>query len=165
MKYRLSYYKCCWLRSTKLYRVEALKDFHDVKRGDVGGYIEKEENLSQEGNCWVYDNSCVFGDAHICDAGSTHHYAKAYDNAKISDFAALYDCSQASGRTKISGNVELHDNVQASGHTYISGYTKLYRYVHICNETTISGNTEISGHMSFCGCTELNNARIYGDFR
>ncbi|MDE5977041.1 MAG: hypothetical protein K2G70_01045 [Turicibacter sp.] len=34
-----------------LYRIRALRDFGDVKQGDVGGYIEKEENLSHEGYC------------------------------------------------------------------------------------------------------------------
>ena len=34
-----------------LYRIEALKDFANVKKGDKGGYVEKEDNLSQEGDC------------------------------------------------------------------------------------------------------------------
>ena len=40
-----------------LYRIEALKSFNDgwVKKGEKGGYIEKEDNLSQDGDCWVYD--------------------------------------------------------------------------------------------------------------
>ena len=54
-----------------LYRIEALKDFNDVKKGDKGGFIENEENLSQSDNCWVcgdamvYDNARVFGNAVI----------------------------------------------------------------------------------------------------
>ena len=52
----------------KLYRIRALKDFSDVKKGDLGGYIEKEENLSHDGNCWVYDNSKVFDNARVCDS-------------------------------------------------------------------------------------------------
>ena len=28
-----------------LYRIRALRDFGYVKKGDIGGYIEKEENL------------------------------------------------------------------------------------------------------------------------
>ncbi len=35
---------------TNLYRIKALKDFDDVKVGDLGGYIEKESNLSHDGN-------------------------------------------------------------------------------------------------------------------
>ena len=36
-----------------LYRIEALRDFANVKKGAKGGFIEKERNLSQYGNCWV----------------------------------------------------------------------------------------------------------------
>ena len=48
-----------------LYRIEALRDFNDVKKGDKGGFVEKEENLSQYGDSWVYDNAMVFGNAEI----------------------------------------------------------------------------------------------------
>ena len=50
-----------------LYRIKALIDFEDVKAGDLGGYVEKEENLSQSGNAWVYGNACVSGDACVSD--------------------------------------------------------------------------------------------------
>ena len=33
------------------YRVKALRDFNDVKKGDIGGYVEGEKNLSQYGDC------------------------------------------------------------------------------------------------------------------
>ena len=45
----------------ELHRVRALCDFKDVKAGDLGGWIEKEENLSHEGSCWVYDSAQVYG--------------------------------------------------------------------------------------------------------
>ena len=34
----------------KLCRIKALKDFEDVKKGDKGGFIEDEHNLSHDGN-------------------------------------------------------------------------------------------------------------------
>ena len=49
----------------KLCRIEALKDFRDVKKGDKGGFIEDEHNLSHEGNSWVYGGARVYGDAKI----------------------------------------------------------------------------------------------------
>ena len=49
-----------------LYRIKAIKDFDNVKAGDLGGFIEKEENLSGYGNAWVYDNAKVFGNAEVC---------------------------------------------------------------------------------------------------
>ena len=43
-----------------LYRIRALRDFGAVHAGDVGGYIECERNLSQDGN------ARVCGDARVC---------------------------------------------------------------------------------------------------
>lgn len=51
-----------------LYRIRALKDFGDVKKSDIGGYVEKEENLSQEGTAWVCDSARVYGSAMVCDS-------------------------------------------------------------------------------------------------
>ena len=62
-----------------LYRIEALKDFSDVKKGEKGGYVEKEENLSQYGDCWAYDNAKVRGDAVV------HGDAEVFGNAKVRD--------------------------------------------------------------------------------
>ena len=49
----------------KLFRIRALISFDNVKAGDVGGYIEKEENLSESGNAWVYGNARVYGNAEV----------------------------------------------------------------------------------------------------
>ena len=48
-----------------LYRIKATTDFGDVKKGELGGYIEKEENLSHFGNAWVSDNARVSHNAWV----------------------------------------------------------------------------------------------------
>ena len=61
----------------KLYRIQALKDFDDVKAGDTGGYIENESNLSQSGNAQVYGNARVCGNAQVYGNAwvyDTRHY-------------------------------------------------------------------------------------------
>ena len=47
----------------KLFQIKALISFGDVEAGELGGYIEKEENLSQAGDAWVADNAWVAGNA------------------------------------------------------------------------------------------------------
>ena len=37
-----------------LHRIKAVRSFGNVQEGKLGGWVESEENLSQEGNCWVY---------------------------------------------------------------------------------------------------------------
>lgn len=49
----------------KLFRIKALISFGNVEEGGLGGYIEKEANLSFSGNAWVYGNARVSGDAEV----------------------------------------------------------------------------------------------------
>lgn len=37
----------------KLFRIKALVAFGNVEKGELGGFIEKEDNLSHSGNAWV----------------------------------------------------------------------------------------------------------------
>jgi hypothetical protein len=53
--------------NVELRKIRALRDFGDVKAGDLGGWIEKEANLSHEEECWVSCNAWVYGDSKIND--------------------------------------------------------------------------------------------------
>ncbi len=67
----------------KLYRIQALKDFKGVRSGNIGGYIEKESNLSQPGNAWVSGNAWVHGTRHYLNLGpigSRDGYTTIYRN-------------------------------------------------------------------------------------
>ena len=64
-----------------LYRIKSLIDFEDVKAGDLGGYVEKEENLSQYGDAWAFDDAQVSGNALVCDNAQVRDYAWAFDDA------------------------------------------------------------------------------------
>ena len=44
-----------------LHRIQAVRDFDAVQKGDLGGWVESEENLSHDGNCWVFGDGRVFG--------------------------------------------------------------------------------------------------------
>ena len=44
-------------------RIRALKEFSCVAAGDIGGWIEKEGNLSVSGNAWVSGDARVSGNA------------------------------------------------------------------------------------------------------
>ena len=58
-----------------LHRIKALKDFGSIKAGELGGWVEQEENLSQYGNAWVYGNARVYGNAWV------YGNARVYGNA------------------------------------------------------------------------------------
>ena len=50
-------YKLIKDNKSDLFRIKALKDIpaHNVKKGDIGGLIEKEANLSHDGSAWISD--------------------------------------------------------------------------------------------------------------
>ena len=78
-----------FFRTATLHRIRAVAEFGLVKIGDLGGWIEKEENLSHEGNAWVCDNAKVwgnakvFGDAKVCGNAEVWGNANVCDNAKV----------------------------------------------------------------------------------
>ena len=75
----------------KLYRIQALKDFNGVKSGDIGGYIEKESNLSQSGDAWVYGNAWVYGDARVFGNAWVCGDARVCGNAWVCGDARVCD--------------------------------------------------------------------------
>ena len=76
-----------------LYQIRALKDFSNVSKGDLGGFIEQENNLSVDGNAWVSDNAEVYGDARV------------FGNARVSGNAWVSGNLEVSGNARVSGNV------------------------------------------------------------
>ena len=77
----------------KLFRIKALVSFGDVKEGELGGLVEKEENLDQSGDAWVYGNARVSGDARV------------YGDAWVSGDARVQNCRDYSATSCFgSGN-------------------------------------------------------------
>ena len=49
----------------KLFQIQAVTAFGSVSKGELGGYIQSEQCLSQSGDAWVYGNALVSGDARV----------------------------------------------------------------------------------------------------
>ena len=81
-KYELTDETLEWNGRT-LYRIRALADFEDVKAGDLGGWIEKEENLSYDDNARVYGDALVYDDARVCGNAWVCGNARVCGNAEI----------------------------------------------------------------------------------
>ena len=109
-----------------LHRIKALKDFNDVKKGDIGGYIEKEDNLSQYGNCWVYDNACVYDNAKVFGCAFVRSNAKVFGCARICECAKVYDYAEVYEYAKVYGRAMVYGNAEVFGNAYVYGNAKVY---------------------------------------
>lgn len=127
---------------TILYRIKSLIDFGDVKAGDLGGYVEKEENLSQYGNAWVYDDAWVHGNAWV--SGS----ACVCGNARVCGNAWVYGNAQVYGNALVYGNAQLHENacvcddVRVYDNACIYGNAWVYGNACVCNDALVFSNAD-----------------------
>ena len=128
------------LNGVTLYRIEALKYFGEIKKGDKGGFIESENNLAHEGDAWVSDNAHVYGDA--CVFNNAH----VYGNAFVSGYAQVY------GDAFVYGNAWLYDNTRVCGYARVADNARVYGDANVCDDSSIFGSALV-----------YDNAHVYGD--
>ncbi len=93
-KYELLKSDTIKVNNKTLYRVKALRSFSDIDKGDLGGYIEHEGNLSHEEDAWVFGNAEVSGNAvvnHTTDI-ITFNFGEYHCTATRSDMSCQIGC-------------------------------------------------------------------------
>ena len=91
-----------------MFRIRALIDIPDigVSKGDLGGLVEKEENLCNDPEtlCWIGQDAQVFGEGRVeCDAQIRDH-AKIFGEAAVCDDAVVMEYAQVSGDSLVQNN-------------------------------------------------------------
>lgn len=129
------------------YRIKALRDFGDVKKGDVGGYVENEHNLSHEGDCWIYNNAKVYDNAEILGNARIYNNAYIYNNAKIDDNAKIYDNAEIFEYAEVFDNAVIQEDALIYGASVIQENALIYGVGVICGNACVSGNAEIKKGM------------------
>ena len=134
-----------------LYRIEALKDFGDVKKGDNGGFIEKEDNLSQSGNCWVYGDAKVYGDAIVYDNANIYCRAQVYDNAIVYGDARVHSDAIVRGNTRVFENAVVYGNAQVYGNAVVCDNANVFNNATVHDNAKVCGMVEVFGHAEISG--------------
>lgn len=150
------------VNGVKVYRIRALKDFQNdllrnkkIKKGDLGGYIESEKNLSQEGNCWIADNAIV------CDNATIKDNSVILDNATVSKYAAISENTTIFEYAKIWGSAKIHGQILIGGHAKIYDHANLHGKLCIGDHVNIFGDANVHGLVVLAGAHFIgNNADI-----
>lgn len=112
-----------------LHRIRALRDLDppamdgSVHAGDLGGFLEKEENLSHDGECWVDEQARVLDDARVEEDAYVCFYAQVSGHAVISGDACATDdaliksqvaltAGLASGSSVLDGCITISADVE-----------------------------------------------------
>ena len=152
---------------TLLHRIRRLSD------GKLGGWIEKEKNLSQEGNCWVdgdakvydnaqiysnaqvFDNAQVYGNALIYGSAIVYGEAVARGNVEVYSKAKVYGDACVSGNAKVYEDAQVYDNAQVYDKAYVSGNAKVFNDARVYDDAWVYGDAKIYDHAEVCGYAEV----------
>jgi hypothetical protein len=109
----------------------ALRDFGFVRKGETGGLIETEGNLSQWGDCWVFPNANVCGgarvngDARVSDRALIRGNAIVAGNARICGQSQVYGSAIVSGNAILQGECQVYGKAQVFGGMLLHGTAKI----------------------------------------
>ena len=123
-----------WNRTATLHRIKATVEFGFVKVGELGGWIEKEENLSHEGKAWVCGDAEVCGNAKVCGDAEVCGNAKVWGNANV--------C----GNAKVWGNANVCGDAEVCGDAKVCGNAKVWGNAKVCGDAKVWGNANVCGN-------------------
>jgi carbonic anhydrase/acetyltransferase-like protein (isoleucine patch superfamily) len=170
---------------TRVTRIVAVRDFGEIKRGTLGGFIESEENLSHEGNCWIGDQAIVYDEARVTEnaiikgrarvfqeahvygnalvdgTSRVHEWAKVYENAHIKGCAfnnIKYGKEDDAGFADIGGEAHIHGNAYVSGNTSVYDMAEVFGDAILKDSPEVFEFTKVSGNATISG-----QASVRGD--
>ena len=161
-----------------IYRIRALKDFGDVKAGDVGGWVCSYNNLSQEGECWIYDeakcldNAMIFDNAKMYDnsimydKAKMYHEAKMYDNAIMLNNSIMYDNSKMFNNSKMFGKSVMRDNAEMCGNATMYDSSIMYDNSKMFNNSKMYDEARMYDYaVMFNDSKMYDNSKMYNKAR
>ena len=146
-----------------------------ISKGELGGWIEKESNLS--GDAWVYDDARVYGNARVSGdawvygkadvSGDAKVYGKAgvsgdawvYGNARVYDDAWVY------GKADVSGDARVYGNAGVSGDAWVFGKARVYDDALVSGNARVFGDARVSGKAEVSGKADVFGIRDYAVFK
>jgi hypothetical protein len=117
-----------------LHRIKAIRDFGDVKSGDLGGWVQSENNLSHVGNCWIYNKAFVLDNAWM------------WDNARVFGDACVFGCARVSGNAQVYGNAFVYDYAWVYENAQVYGNAFVFDNAQVCESARVYGNAQLHGN-------------------
>ncbi|WP_314020833.1 hypothetical protein [Mogibacterium diversum] len=141
-----------------LYRIRALEDFADVRKGDLGGYVASANNIPNVAphTAWVYDDSILAGTSMIIGSGKVMESSILKGDASITEGAIVTHHSVIKDKSVIIGSVYIHNKSVIRDAARIESYGRDRRLI-------IKDGAEVGGRSQFKGTPLVKgNAKIRG---
>ena len=132
------------------------------ENGTLGGWIESEENLSQEGNCIVKDDAAIFGNARVEGNAIISEEALVFGNAIVNSDAKVFGQAKVFGYANVTDEAEISGNARIRKNAWVTGKSRVYGSATITENAALKDCT-IFGEASISGDLKLINCKISGD--
>lgn len=119
-----------------------LRRIQRVSDGARGGYVETEENLSQEGACWLHEHARAWDRARVTEDAQVH--GEVFGQAVVSGRAIVQ--GQVCGRAQVTDDALVQGKVH--GDAVVRGRARVLGEA--CGHAVVEGRTVVKG-------------RVYGD--
>jgi carbonic anhydrase/acetyltransferase-like protein (isoleucine patch superfamily) len=141
--------------SRTLHRIKALQSFSNVKQGDLGGYVESTVNLSQSGDCWIYDDAKVYGNAMVCNSATVRGEATVWGSARVYDSATVCGSARVYDSATVGGEATVYDSATVFGKAEVCGEATVYDSATVWDSAIVRGTVRVEGHAVVKGNTVL----------
>jgi len=146
----------------KVFRIKSTKKSKHVESGVLGGWVEKEENVS--GNAWVYGDAEVSGDARVYGDAWVYGDAEVSGDARVYGDAWVYGNAEVYGDARVSGNAEVYGDARVSGNAEVYGDARVSGNAEVYGDARVYGNARVSGNAWVSGDARVSgNAEVYGN--
>lgn len=167
-KYEILKDQVITMNGSTIYRIKALKNFGDVEAGDIGGFVESEDNLSHEGPCWIYGDAMVYHKAKVKDNAIVRDYVHVFNNARVMENAIVEGHARVSDDSTVFGNARIKDNANVFGRGIVHGFAivqdnaVVFEQARVCGETIVKDYTQVSGHIMVTRGEISNSVVLFG---
>ena len=131
----------------KLRQIECTRDFKFAQAGELGGFIEKEENLGSE--AWVDEGAQVWGEAKVINGSVLRDNARVYGRSKVRNGSVIYD------------EARVYDYALVDACS-VGGQAKVYGKSWISRGVSMADQTEVFGLANIENSCLLHNASVSG---
>lgn len=113
--------KTCRFEGHNLRQIYAVSAFGDIKKNQVGGWIQNPNNLSEEGLCWVHPDGMVSQHAVIKDDAQVYN-GIVHDSAIVEGQAVIGHCQFNHQFPRVFGNAHIMDKARICDTCSVSGF-------------------------------------------
>lgn len=150
---------------TKVFRIVAARNFGNIKKGTLGGWIEWAENLSQLGSCWIGDEAVVCGDSIVSEdatvrgSAEVRGYSRVFGQAIVEDNATLSGAVYVYNTARVDLDSRLIEGACVCGNAIIS-CVKRQTVSGAGIAANVSGNAVVRGNAFVCGKASVRDCAL-----